>query len=71
MRYTTGVADPVGLTEIAKRLGVESKTAQQWRYRKLLPEPQYTVSGQPAWEWRKIEKWARETNRLPGSTGGV
>ncbi len=56
--------DPVGVAEIAERLGVRPQTAQVWRYRKLLPDPAYVVSGQPAWDWSTIEKWARETGRL-------
>lgn len=56
--------EPVGLVEIAERLGVDPKTAQQWRFRKLLPEPDALVSGRPVWQWRTIERWARETGRL-------
>jgi predicted DNA-binding transcriptional regulator AlpA len=56
--------EPVGLAEIAQRLGVERQTAKQWNLRKLLPPPRWTVSGSPAWEWSDIEKWARKTGRL-------
>lgn len=65
MTYAPPVADPVGIAEIAKRLGVERGTAKQWNLRKLLPPPRWTVSGAPAWEWRDIERWARKTGRLP------
>jgi hypothetical protein len=57
-------ADPVGVKEIADRLGVRSQTAAMWRYRELLPDPDWIVSGLPAWDWPKIEKWAKETGRL-------
>jgi hypothetical protein len=56
--------EPVGLSEIAERLGVKPQTAAMWRYRDLLPEPQWTVSGFPAWDWRVIKRWADETGRL-------
>lgn len=55
--------DPVGLAEIAARLGVKPQTARVWRTRKLLPDPRWTVSGQPSWNWPDIEAWARETGR--------
>ncbi len=29
-----------------------------------MPEPRWTVSGQPAWEWFEIRDWARRTGRL-------
>jgi hypothetical protein len=54
----------VGLAEMAERLGVKAQTARMWRHRNLLPEPEWTVSGQPAWNWSTIEEWARSTGRL-------
>lgn len=63
--------DVVGLTEIAERLGVEPRTVQMWRYRsqrgqmrRPVPEPEATVSGQPAWRWSTIRDWAISTRRL-------
>lgn len=58
-------ADPVGMLEIAQRLGVKQQTVAMWKLRKLLPEPTWTVSGNPAWDWPDIEEWARRTRRLP------
>jgi hypothetical protein len=29
-----------------------------------LPEPRWTVSGQPAWDWLEVEEWASRTGRL-------
>lgn len=60
-------ADPVGLAEIAERLGVDRATADQWRTRKLLPAAPWTVGGRPAWPWPVIEAWARQTGRLPAA----
>lgn len=57
-------ADPVGLVEIAQRLGVTRATADQWRVRGVLPAPDWTVGGRPAWDWPTIEAWARATGRL-------
>lgn len=56
-------AEPVGLAEIAERLGVERGTVDMWRHRELLPEPRWTVGGRPAWSWGDIEDWAEQTGR--------
>jgi len=55
--------DPVGLEEIAVRLGVQRGTVDQWRWRQILPAPAWTVGGRPAWPWPVIEAWAQETGR--------
>ena len=61
---SSGESVPVGAAEIAARLGVRPQTVHTWRHRELMPEPRWTVSGQPAWDWREIEAWARRTGRL-------
>jgi len=58
--------DIVGLKEIAERLGVKQQTAAAWRHRGVLPPPEGTVSGAPAWQWQTIEQWAAATGRLGG-----
>lgn len=65
------MTDPVGIPEIAVRLGVKRETVDQWRHRKLLPSPRWTVGGSPAWEWSAIEAWARATHRLRDDTAHV
>jgi hypothetical protein len=60
-----GDIDPVGIVEIAERLKVRRKTVDVWLYRKLLPAPQWTVGGRPAWNWSDVETWARSTGRVP------
>lgn len=55
---------PVGAAEVAERLHVKPQTVHTWRQRRLMPEPRWTVSGQPAWDWAEIEAWARRTGRL-------
>lgn len=65
MTYAPPVAaDPVGLSDIADRLGVKRQTAKDWKLRGLLPPPKWVVGGRPAWDWPQIEKWARKTGRL-------
>jgi len=64
-------ADPVGLQEIADRLGVSRRTPQQWRLRGLLPEPRWSVGGVPIWNWGDIERWARETGRIKPPVDGL
>lgn len=63
MGVSRGV-EPVGVLEIAERLGCKRETVAMWGYRGLLPEPPWRVSGQPAWDWAEIEEWARSTGRL-------
>jgi hypothetical protein len=57
-------ADPVGIAEIAERLNVRRQTVDIWRHRDLLPEPEWTVGGRPAWDWSTIKEWAKGTGRL-------
>jgi hypothetical protein len=64
--------DPVGLAEIADRLGVKRQTADNWQQRGVLPAPRWTVGGRRAWSWqRDIEPWARKTGRLDNPNVGV
>lgn len=51
------MTEPVGISEIADRLEVRRQTVAIWHHRGQLPEPRWTVSGNPAWEWADIEKW--------------
>lgn len=52
--------DLVGSREIAQRLGVSIRTVQTWRMRKVMPQPEWIVSGFPVWRWEKIHKWAEK-----------
>lgn len=60
--------EPVGVVDIARRLGVRQQTVAMWRYRGLLPDPRWSVSNQPAWDWQDIRRWAESTGRLPADT---
>ena len=64
VRADAWAADPVGVAEIAARLGVERQTVDKWRTRKILPAPTWTVGGRPAWSWPVVEGWAKESGRL-------
>lgn len=61
-------ADPVGLSEIAERLGVKLGTVSQWKHRGLLPAPRWTVGKTDAWNWEDVREFARKTGRLPQET---
>ena len=63
--------DVVGIKEIAIRLGVKQQTAAQWKYRKLLPDPEGYVSGAACWRWSRIESWAIDTGRMGGRPPGM
>lgn len=56
--------DPVGVVDIAERLGVRRQTVAVWKVRELLPEPDWQRGAGPLWQWLTIERWARETGRL-------
>ena len=55
----------VGEKEIAGILAVKENTVHQWRARGSLPGPNGFVSGNPAWHWSTIQKWAEATGRVP------
>lgn len=55
--------DPVGLKEIAERLGYKVQTVQLWSHQGDLPEPPWRVSGQPAWDWPTIATWAQQRGK--------
>lgn len=59
----SATTEPVGLAEIAERLGVKRGTVDVWRRRDRLPEPRWTVGGRPAWDWADIVAWAERTGR--------
>jgi hypothetical protein len=57
--------DPVGVIEIAERLGVQDRSVHMMRRRGVLPAPHYDqINGSRAWEWRTVLWWAGETGRL-------
>lgn len=55
---------PLGPQEVATFLAVKRPTVQQWLFRGVLPDPDFIVSGFPAWKKRTIVRWAVQTHRL-------
>jgi hypothetical protein len=74
-------ADPVGLVEVADRLGLARQTLTNLRYASLhgtggvhpFPAPRWTIGGKtPAWDWQlDIVPWATATGRLGDGGRGV
>lgn len=62
------MTDPVDIAAIAERLEVPKNTVNVWRFRKVLPDPDYPLAVGPVWEWATIEEWAKRTNRYAGFT---
>jgi hypothetical protein len=63
---------PVGVDEIAVRLGVARHTVTMWRQRSKtwvnvppFPEPEGQISGRDWWWWKVVEDWATVAGRLP------
>ena len=53
----------VGMSEVADLMGVKLRTVHQWRFRGVLPAPDFTVNDGPAWKVTTIQKWAKSTGR--------
>jgi hypothetical protein len=58
------MTDPVDLQAIADRLEVPKDTVNKWRYRGLLPAPDFPQLANPVWEWETVRLWAEATGRL-------
>lgn len=57
---------PVGVQDIAERLGVSAEEVHRWRDLSIFPPPRWRVSGRPAWNWEVVEKWAIKMGYLEG-----
>lgn len=55
----------LGKQELAELLGVKPDTVKAWRLRHLMPEPDLTVNGLPAWWLSTVERF-RAAPRPPG-----
>lgn len=56
----------VGAAEIAKRLGLAPRTVHDWRRRHAdFPPPVAELTSAHVWAWPDVEKWAKQTGRLP------
>lgn len=58
--------EPVGILEISQRLSRSRSTVLRWQAAGLLPPHRWVVSGNPAWDWRDIERWAAKGLPQPG-----
>lgn len=58
--------EPIGLSDVARLLGVSRLTPLKWRQRELMPEPVegWRVSGDPVWRKLVALVWALRTGRL-------
>ena len=56
----------VGAAEIAERLGIKRPhLIHDWRHRyPEFPKPIVELIGILLWDWRDVERWARETERM-------
>lgn len=57
---------PVGKAELVELLHCTRDTVDKWSTRGLLPDPDWTVGGRPAWNLATIAKWCRDTDRIDG-----
>jgi len=54
----------MGLTEIARLLGVSRQRAHQLTRSDGFPAPTVQLASGPVWETKDVEEWARATGRL-------
>ena len=55
--------DLLCLDQIARGAGVHLATADRWRGRNLLPEPDLMLGNRPGWDVATITAWAADTKR--------
>lgn len=64
MTYIDLDPDPVGVGEIADRIGRPRDTVDEWIRRHAdFPAPRWTVSGRRAWAWPDVRWWLVATGR--------
>lgn len=57
--------EPIGVAEVAELLGVKDRTVHMWKWREVMPPPDYdAVNRSHAWKYGTILAWAAATNRL-------
>ncbi len=52
-------------TDIAKRLGMSSQRVNVLASGPGFPKPLGKLGRSSVWRWSSVERWARETGRLP------
>lgn len=59
------------MIEVAALLGVVEKTVHTWRFRQILPPPDFaSVNGNAAWHWQTILEWAGRTGHIRDDEAG-
>lgn len=56
-------------TEVAKRLGVSPQRVYVLAGGPGFPAPLGKLGRSSVWRWSSVERWARETGRLPAADG--
>jgi predicted DNA-binding transcriptional regulator AlpA len=51
--------------DIAKRLGISAQRVYVLASGPGFPQPVGTLGRSAVWRWSSVERWARETGRLP------
>ena len=60
--------DRLSISQVAKYLGVSTKTVSNYRKEHKIPEPEYNLSGKPRWTVAKLQGTAnirKSKQRLP------
>jgi len=60
--------DRLSISQVAKYLGVSTKTVSNYRREQKIPEPEYNLSGKPRWTVAKLQGAAnirKSKQRLP------
>jgi predicted DNA-binding transcriptional regulator AlpA len=55
-------------TDIAKRLGLSPQRVYKLASAPGFPKPVGTLGRSTVWRWSSVERWARETGRLPANS---
>jgi predicted DNA-binding transcriptional regulator AlpA len=55
-------------TDIATRLGISSQRVYVLASGPGFPRPIGSLGRSSVWRWSSVERWARETGRLPASS---
>ena len=62
-----GTADLVIAVDIAKRLGISPQRVNVLASGPGFPKPLGKLGRSSVWRWSSVERWARETGRLPAA----
>jgi predicted DNA-binding transcriptional regulator AlpA len=66
-----GETELVIATDIAKRLGLSPQRVYVLASGPGFPKPIGSLGRSSVWRWSSVERWARETDRLPADHGAA